>query len=238
MLAVPLRAAFCTALLGMLVVITGCEMMDDGTPVDRDKLIEDMAQQLERGGQVRYQAEYQLAGGRKASVGQRVSPTATVYRYPGGLLIDAEEERTSCDTGAARAKCEIHSLPETGEGLPDDYVHAAKQGLVTGPVVADLLRVASLQPAATIRPHDTTIAGVQASCLDVLGLTEAASSSFTVCVTADGVLASFAGVVEGIGVDLALTRMVLKAPAEKDFAVPEGAKVVDLRQTPAPGSIG
>lgn len=235
MRAVPLVAAWCAALLGM----TACEMINDATaPIDRDKLIEDMSEQLERGAQVRYQAEYQLAGGQKAKVGQQVSPARTSYQYPGGLLIVGETERTFCDLSVKPAKCEIRSLPEASNGSPPGYADAAKNGLVTGPVVLDLLRVASLQPDASVQPHDATIAGVQASCLEVLGLGDAIADGFITCVTADGVLARFTGLVDGITVDLALTRMTLKAPDEKDFEVPQEAEVVDLRQTPSPASIG
>jgi hypothetical protein len=111
------------------------------------------------------------------------------------------------------------------------YPEPLKKGLVTGPVVADLLRVAGLQPDTTVKPHDTTIAGLPASCLEVYGLADAPVVNFIACVSADGVLASFSGVVGGVIVDQALVRVELKAPDPAELAPPAGANVVDLRQS-------
>lgn len=224
---------FLTAVLWSATVLgmTGCDMINNvAAPIDRNRLIEDMTGQLERGGKLRYQAEYQLVGGHRATVAQQASPMKTAYGWPGGLLIVSETDRTSCDLSKKPPKCEIRALSNATSGQPTIYTDAAKKGLVTGPVAADLLRAASLQPTVTVKPHDTTIAGLQASCLEVLGLAEAAASNFTTCVTADGVLASFSGVVNSVNVDLALTRMELKAPDDAALAVPAGANVADLRQ--------
>jgi len=220
------------ALWAALLGVGGCEMVDDTSgPADRNRLIDDMTQQLERGAELRYHAEYQLVGGYRATVAQQSLPMKTAYGYPGGLLIISETERTSCDLSMKPPRCEIRTLPTATAGQPSGYAEAARRGLITGPVAADLLRAASRQPAATVKPHDTTIAGIQASCLEVFGLIDVAASNFTACVTADGVLASFSGVVNGISVDFALTRMELEAPADRDLTVPTGANVVDLRHS-------
>lgn len=213
--------------LALVCLMAGCQVIDDETaPVDRTRLIEDMTKQLQRGSQVRYEAEYQLAGGHEAVVAQQVAPARTVYEYPGGLLIVAESEQTSCDVSIAPVKCQISGK----NGQLTAYAEAAKRGLVTAPVVSDLLRLAAVQTGSTVKGHDTTIAGLQASCLEVLGLTESVTGNFTACVTADGILASFAGTVEGITIDLALVHCALRAPEPAQFEVPSGADVVDLRQ--------
>lgn len=215
----PLVAAFCV----LLLAAGGCHAKPAGTsPLDRDRLIQDMTSQLERGNGLRYRAEYQLLGGLRATVAQEVSPSKTAYGYPGGMLIISETERTSCDLYAKPPKCEIR-IPHAG------YAETMRKGFVTGPGVAELLRVASAQPV-TINQYNTTIVGVPTSCVEVLGLADAQASNFIACVTADGVLASFSGVVNGFNIDLALSRMELRAPEETSLAVPKGAHVVDLRQ--------
>lgn len=234
MRAASLIAALCLVVLGA----AGCEAINDATaPIDRSKLIEDMTQQLDEGREVLHQAEYQLAGGYRGSVAQQVMPARTVYGYPGGMLIVNGTEQTLCDTNARPAKCQLRNIAAASAGLPTSYTEPTKHGLITGPVVADLLRVASLQPAAVVKPHDSTIAGQQASCLDISGLVDAPSALFTVCVTAEGVLASFSGVVDGLNVDQALIQVNRRVPDEA-FALPVGAVVADLRQRASPASIG
>lgn len=220
----PLLAALLCA-----VALAGCG--DGGGAIGSDRLIGDMSRQLERGTQLRYRAEYQLAGGHRATVVQQVSPSRVAYGYPGGLLIVNEEDRTVCDLAPKPPRCEVRPLAGVGSGgSSSGYAETMKKGLVTGPVVADLLRAAALQPATTVEPHDTTIAGLPASCLEVYGLTDAPAANFTACVTADGVLASFSGMVNGMSVDLALVKLELREPDPGELAVPSGADVVDLRQ--------
>jgi hypothetical protein len=68
----------------------------------------------------------------------------------------------------------------------------------------------------------------------VSGLTDAEAGGFTVCVIADGVLASFSGVVGGVSIDQSLLRFGTSPPASV-FALPDGARVQDHRpRTPAP----
>lgn len=233
---VPLRllAALCLAALGM----GGCEAINDATaPIDRGKLLDDMSSQLDRGESVLYSADYQLAGGNRASVGQQTAPPRTVYGYPGGMIIVHGGDQTSCTTTSRPARCEVNSITLASAGVPSTYAEATKHGLITAPVVADLLKVAALQPAASVKPHDTTIAGQQASCLEVSGLADSTSAAFTACVTADGVLASFKGVVSGINIDQALIE-VTRRVGEEAFSLPVGADVVDLRPRASPASIG
>ncbi len=236
MRAVPLRLLAALCLLGLGA--GGCEAINDATgPIDRGKLIDDMTAQLDRGRQVYYHADYQLTGGNRASVGQQATPDRIVYGFPGGMILISGSEQTSCDTAARPARCEVNSIALAGNGLPGRYAEATEHGLVVGPVVADLLRTAALQPAASVKPHDTTIAGQQASCLEISGLADAPSAAFTACVTAEGVLASFSGVIDGVNVDQALIQ-VSRRVEEEAFKLPVGADVVDLRPRASAASIG
>ena len=224
-----MRAAIPLIWLLLAALVTGCGAVNEGSAaIGRDRLVEDMSKQLERGTQVRYQAEYQLAGGLRATVGQQISPLKTFYGYPGGLLIVSEAERTSCDISVAKPKCELRA--KAGNGQAEAFATVTRKGLVVGPVVSELLRVTTAQPGATVKGHDTTVAGLPASCLDVLNLTDAVAANFSACVTADGVLASFSGVIDGINVDQALEQLALRPPDPTLFVVPANADVVDLRQ--------
>jgi hypothetical protein len=224
-----MRAAVPLVWLVLAALLTGCQVVaESNAHIDRDRLVDDMSRQLQRGAQVRYQAEYQLAGGLKGTVGQQLSPVKTFYGYPGGMLVVSETDRTSCDTAVAPAKCEIRL--KGGNGQADMFATVTKKGLVAAPVVAELLRVATEQPAATVKGHDTTVAGLPASCLDILNLTDALASSFSACVTADGVLASFSGQIDGITVDQALEQLAVRPPDPTLFVIPANADVADLRQ--------
>lgn len=224
-----MRAAIPILWLLLAALLTSCQgVAERNSHVDRDRLVDDMTKQLQRGAQVRYQAEYQLAGGLKATVGQQLSPARTFYGYPGGMLIVAEGERTSCDTAVARAKCEIRS--KGGNGQAESFAAVTKKGLVAAPVVNELLRVATEQAGATVKGHDTTVAGLPASCLDIMNLSDAIVSSFSACVTAEGVLASFSGQFEGVTIDQALEQLALRSPDLTLFQIPANADVVDLRQ--------
>jgi hypothetical protein len=216
-------ALFATA---ACLVVAGC---GGGGPIDRSRLIDDMTHQLERGRSIAYSADYQLFGGARGSIGQQVDPARTVYGYPGGMIVVYADQQTLCATLARPAKCQVKALPSAAARQPASYAEATRQGFMTGPVLADLLRVALLQPSTSVKPHDSTIAGQPSSCLEVSGLVDAAASAFTACVTADGVLASFSGLVNGVNVDQALIQVSRKV-SEDAFALPAGAQVVDLRQ--------
>lgn len=225
-----MRAAIPLIWLLLATLLTGCEVVNEGNAhIGRERLVDDMSRQLQRGAQIPFQADYQLAGGLRATVGQQVSPGKTFYGYPGGMLIVSEEDRTSCDVASAKAKCEIRT--KDGNGQDEMFAGVTRKGLVAAPVVSELLRITTGQPAAAVKGHDTTVAGLPASCLEILNLADAAASSFTACVTADGVLASFSGLIDGINVDQALEQLALRSPDPTLFVIPANADVADLRQT-------
>ncbi|MEU7826787.1 hypothetical protein [Catellatospora sp. NPDC049133] len=229
------RRAAIASLLGALLALTGCQAItDDGVAPDRARLLGDLAAQLQRASQRPYHAEYLLAGGVRGEISQQTKPAREVYAYPGGRLLVDPNGQTSCVTAVRPARCQIRALPAPGPAALTGYSEVTRHGLVTAPIVADLLQAAQLQSQADVEAHDVTLAGQQATCLEVSGLTDAEAGGFTVCVTAAGVLASFAGVVGGVVIDQALTRVSTSPPAEV-FALPEGARVVDHRpKSPAP----
>ena len=88
-----------------------------------------------------------------------------------------------------------------------------------------LLTAAALDPQATIKQSDTTVAGHHATCVDVRA---SSSGDFTACVTTEGVLGSFTGAVDGKPMELALSSYSATVD-EGAFDLPAGADVVDRR---------
>lgn len=226
----PARRALAVLAVLAGLLTAGCDALGGSVGVsDRSRLVADMVSQLGRASELRYHAEFQLAGGGRGSISQELQPNRLALAYPGGVLMVAGAEQTSCATMVRPVRCQIRLV--SGEAaLPvPSYREATEHGLISPAIVADLLTAVSAQPLAGLRAYDATVAGQLSTCLEVTGLAEpAASAAFSVCVTADGALASFAGTVAGIPVDQALTRYDRQPPAEL-FAVPPGAQLVDHR---------
>ncbi|GHJ45999.1 hypothetical protein Cs7R123_33410 [Catellatospora sp. TT07R-123] len=229
-----MRAALTSLMCASLLLTAGCQVMPDGgAPMDRSRLIADMTAQVHRANEHGYHAEYLLSGGVRGDISQHVRPTQASYAYPGGRLMAAADGLTSCVTAVRPARCQVRPVPKPGPLGLAPYNELVKHGLVSGPVLAELLGTVEVQSQATVEAHDTTVAGQQATCLEVSGLIETNAAGFTVCVTSDGVLASFNGVLDGVEIDQALLRLSPAAPDDV-FAVPSGAKVVDHRPSTAP----
>jgi hypothetical protein len=219
------------ALLALVGLVTaGCGAFG-GSPgmSDRSRLVNDMTAQLARAAELRYHAQYQLAGGGRGSISQQQQPNRLTLAYPGGMTMFAGAEQTVCVTAVRPARCQVRLLAGEDASPVAGHQEAITQGMVGPAVVAELLAAVIAQPLAGLRAYDATLAGQQATCLEATGLAEpAAAAAFAVCVTADGALAGFTGTVRGVAVDQALTRYG-KAPPIELFSVPEGAVVTDHR---------
>ncbi|WP_232534016.1 hypothetical protein [Plantactinospora sp. KBS50] len=134
-----------------------------------------------------------------------------------------------CVTAGPRPSCVLEPPPQPVEPAPATTVEAASHaGLVTPPVVIALLTATALDPAAVVEQRDTTVAGRHASCVAVRNLGDAPASAFDACVTSDGALGSFTGVVDGRSMETALSsyREGVDGAA---FELPSGAAVQDRR---------
>jgi len=224
----PLRA-LAGSIVGMLL-LTGCQTIDNANQViSRADLVNELASRLDRSAELTYSADYQLPGGETASIMQAPDPPRATYSYPGGRLTVSAEATTECDTTNSKPSCTM-TLPPSPANRPTAavFAEANERGLVTPPVVINLLTAAALDADALIEQSDTTVAGRHASCVQVKGVTNAAASSFDACITTEGVLGSFTGVIDGSPVDIVLTGY--RETVEKTaFDVPSGAGVVDQR---------
>ncbi|MFI7212209.1 hypothetical protein ACIBP4_15355 [Micromonospora maritima] len=208
--------------------VTSCQALGDaGVALGRADLVNDLAARMDRALEQTWAAEYQLDGGRTASIAQTEEPLRSTYTWPGGKITVTQEAVTRCASTAARTSCTV-SPPLLTAGKPSVIVYdeARKQGLVTPPAVIRLLTDAALRPEAVIKQSDTTLAGHHATCVDVTN----AGERFTACVTNEGVLGSFTGRLDGKPAEVTLNRYTETVEAAA-FAVPVGAGVVDRRTT-------
>jgi hypothetical protein len=206
--------------------VTGCQAVEDaGSALGRADLVNDLAARMDRSLEQNWAADYQLAGGRSASIAQTTKPLQSSYTWPDGKITVTQQAVTRCATAAGRTSCTV-SPPVLTAGKPSVvvYAEARKRGLVTPPAVIRLLTDAALDPEVNIEQSDTTLAGHHATCVDVTH----AGARFTACVTTEGVLGSFTGTLDGRPAELTLTAYTDTVQATA-FDVPPGAGVVDRR---------
>ncbi|MGW4292273.1 hypothetical protein ACWEH1_04340 [Micromonospora chersina] len=221
-----LRVLAASAIVSLSV--TGCQALDDtGVALGRADLVNDLVARMDRALERTWAAEYQLNGGRTATIAQTEKPLRSSYTWPEGKITVTQEAVSRCSGAAGRTSCTV-SPPVLTAGKPSVIVYgeARERGLVTPPAVIRLLTEAALDPAATIEQTDTTLAGHHATCVDVTG----SGDRFSACVTNEGVLGSFIGTLDGKPAEVTLSRYTdTVQPAA--FDLPAGAAVMDTRRT-------
>jgi len=229
------RRAVRLALAGALAAgvaggTSGCVAVSATDPgTGRVQLVSALADRLERAGSLTYTAVYRLPQGVTATIAQAQNPARAAYGYPGGKLILTPTATSDCRTRDRVRTCTLTAPPAPGGDPAGAVVGAiAVQGLIAPAVVVGLLTAAALDGDALVTTHDTTLAGQNATCVDIQGAREAAAPEFEVCVTSEGVLASFAGTVAGAQVDIHLDRYD-QTVAPDAFDLPSGATIVDHR---------
>jgi len=215
--------------LALCAAMAGCADLDDpGQGLTRNDLVADLAAQMTAAADLTYQASYQLAGGDKATVAQTRKPARTAYVYPGGKVTVTADATTECRT-AKTTTCTM-TAPATAASPPPATVFevASETGLVPPATVLALLNAAVLDPDVQVEQHDTTIAGRHATCVQLNGVDDAAARDFSTCITNEGVLGSFNGILNQTRVDVAMTHYSEQVE-EAMFELPRAAKLVDRR---------
>jgi len=221
----PLRAGLLWCALVLL--LTGC-VNTGGAAGGRVQLVSDLATRLDRSATLTYTAVYALPQGATATISQAQDPGRAAYGYPGGKLILTPDETADCRTDGATT-CTLTPPPAPGTDPATALIDGiAVRGLIAPTMVVPLLTAAALDGDALVTTHDTTLAGQNATCVKISGVRNAPASEFDVCVTTDGVLASFAGTVAGARVDIHLDRYD-QTVAPGAFDLPAGARIVDQR---------
>jgi hypothetical protein len=225
----PVRALLALVALGSLFT-AGCGALDGAQRViGRADLVNDLATRMDRATLLTYAAEYQLPDGKMATIAQAQEPPRATYAYPGGRVTVTEDATAECSGPATAVTCTL-TPPPTPAARPAAglFIDAGKHGLVAPAVVIGLLTAAALDADAVIQQHDSTVAGRHVTCVTVERVENAAAANFDACVTAEGVLGSFRGAVNGDHMDLTMInyRETVEAVA---FELPAGAEIVDRR---------
>ena len=224
------RVILATGVILAALGASGCAAIDTSEASGgRAQLISELANRLDRAGTLTYTAVYRLPQGDSATISQAQNPFRIAYTYPGGKLVLGPQGTADCRTQGSATTCTLTaaSSPGTDPGSAP-LGGIAVRGVVAPAVVVSLLTAAALDVDAVVTTHDTTLAGQNATCVDITGVRDALSAKFDVCVTTDGLLASFSGTVGGAHVDIHLDRYDQMVTPDA-FDLPAGAKLVDHR---------
>ncbi|GGQ65654.1 hypothetical protein [Couchioplanes azureus] len=221
------------AALAVLILVPGCSDPGEASAaqgLSHTDLVADLAAQLSGAAERTYEATYQLAGGGSATIAQSQRPVRAAYVYPGGKVLVTADATTECRTGAKPATCTM-TAPATPTSPPPPTVFrgADTSGMVTPVTVLGLLNKAAMDADAEVAQHDTTIAGRHATCVKLTGVDDAAARDFDTCITNEGVLGSFSGVLGQGRVEVAMTHYTDR-PSEAVFDLPKAAKMIDRRR--------
>jgi hypothetical protein len=226
----PVRTAVlaCLALVGPLAG-AGCATIDGTRQViNRADLVNDLATRLDRAAGLPYAAQYQLTSGQTATIAQAPRPIRSAYTYPGGKVVVSTTATAACEGQGSAAHCTLTAPPLSTSGPPAGVLDAATaQGLIYPTMVMGLLTTAALDSQAEIDQSDATIAGQHATCVDVRRVEN--TPAFKACITADGVLGSFAGTLHGEPAEVSLVNYTETVP-DTAFDLPAGAEITDRRR--------
>jgi hypothetical protein len=189
--------------------------------ITHDDLVSELAAGLADVSTLSYTATYQLAGGDEAQITQAQKPARVEYSFPGGRLVRTATGTIRCTGPDTSLKC-VETTPAPADA-------SAAGALTTPDTVLAMLNTAAVDTGVVAKQHDTTIAGRQANCLDLTGVSRTATPAFDVCVTTEGALGSFTATINGKQADLALTAYSDK-PDLSAFDLPSGARLTDQRK--------
>jgi hypothetical protein len=210
--------------------LTGCSSIGDAQQViDRAHLVNDLASRLDRASELTYTADYQVQGAAHATIAQAQKPLRTTYTYPGGKLTTTPDATIDCRTDNGAPTCTLTAPPAPSTDATTALVNALRErGLVPPTFVVGLLTAASLSSNTVIKQHDTTLAGEHATCVDVSGVENSATSRFDACITSAGLLGSFKGTVSSKAMEVSLVRYAASV-TQNAFDLPGDAQIVDQR---------
>src|SRR5262245_17606990 len=77
---------------------------------DEPALLNDLANRLDKAGDLTFTAEYRLDGGAEALIAQAQDPRRAVYEYPGGKAVFTETEVANC----VGLRCTLSTPPSPG----------------------------------------------------------------------------------------------------------------------------
>jgi hypothetical protein len=180
----PLRRVLRTAAVVLVAAgATGCAP-------EPSTLLDDLADRVDRSGDLTYTATYRLPDGGTATLAQAQDPRRAAYTWPAGRVVLADRRTTMCHgttcttTTAATASTEpaLDAVAATGPTEPG--VGSTAGDTLVSPRRAIRLASDAAAHGTPVTRHQERIAGQPATCFGVAG-------GFTACLTDRGVLASF-----------------------------------------------
>jgi hypothetical protein len=242
-----------TGVLALVLIggALGCGFIDQAKNlVDTAGVLSNFADRLGKAAALTYTAEYKVSG-EDQNGKAKAEPTVRLVQQPPNAAFITDDGRfifTSDFTYLCSTEKGAMTCQKTPNSSPD--VSAADAGLITGvagpffvtPEIAlGLIAAAAFVPDAKVTQTEKSVAGQKSLCAEVTNLEKAATKDdkdalhdFSVCVTEDGVLASFSGSLQN-GESAKVELVSFSAEADKAaFAPPKGAKIVEIGATPEP----
>ena len=246
------RALTGATALVLIAASLGCGLIQGAKNlVDTAGVLSNFADRLGKAATLTYTAEYKVSG-QDAKGKAKEEPTVKLVQQPPNAAFITDEGRFIFTSGFTYL-CSTDKGTMTCQKTPNQSadVTAADAGLISGvagpffvtPEIAlGLIAAAAFVPGAKVTQTDKTIGGQKSLCAEVTSLENAGSTpgdkealhDFSVCVTEEGVLASFSGSLQN-GESAKVELVSFSADADKAaFAPPKGAKIVETGATPQP----
>jgi hypothetical protein len=203
----------------------GCGIVQNA--VDTANTMGEFTDRLGKSSSLTYTAEYQVDGG-TVTLFQQPPNFAVVHED--GRLIMTPDAMTVCDAG------ECQQAP-TANNVPDELLGSVAGGAFVTPELAlSLVAAAAIVPGSDVSTSEKEFAGQDALCADVTGIEDPTNTEeeivqeFSVCVTDNGILASFSGATN-TGEQASISLVSYSEEVDDSaFAPPADATVVDVTE--------
>lgn len=219
--------------------------------VDTAGVLSNFADRLGKAATLTYTADYKVSGQDEKGKA-KAEPTVKLVQQPPNAAFITDDGRfifttdftylCSTDNGAMTCQKTPNSAPDVTAADGGLIAGVAGPFFVTPEIALGLIAAAAFVPGAKVNQTDKTIGGQKSLCAEVTNLENAASTpgdketlhDFSVCVTEEGVLASFSGSLQN-GETAKVELVSYSADADKAaFVPPKGAKIVETGATPEP----
>jgi hypothetical protein len=194
------RLAFASVAAVLVVGTLGCGILSKAkTLSDTVSLIAQLSDRLKNAQTATYTAKYNVSGDDVTGNGQVTiaqQPPNSAIVSGGSAFIQTKDFLYLCTTAGGTMSCDKSTIASTDSA---SSAESTASGLMTPELAIGLLAVAAVAPGVSVSSTNKTIAGQNSLCATVSGLSTAgpsdapAAKDFTICVTDNGVLASFAG---------------------------------------------
>lgn len=174
-----------------------------------------------------YRAEYRLADGTTAVVAHRALPQRSVYIFSSGRYLMQADYVAACTGARHDSRCTLTNPNPDIHAAVDVHAIWAASGNRYVPVqrAITMLTDAAHRTDTALTPYRRMIDAHRTHCVSVRS-----AHPFRFCVTSRGVLASFAGRLDGHRVAVKLTHFT-REPGRTSFRIPDTAQVTDDRST-------